>query len=63
MSSVSDNWLGWALLAAALVPLGFLIYTLTHLDGLGIPVTHPRVVVEAVIFIGLCVAGAWVLLG
>ena len=42
------------------VAAGFLGYSLTHLHELGIPITHPRVLVEACLAIG-CGAAALVL--
>jgi hypothetical protein len=41
----------------SLVPLGFLIYTLTNLKELKIPVTHPRVIVELSSFLLLFLTG------
>jgi hypothetical protein len=38
--------LGKIFMILSLVPLGFLIYTLTNLKELKIPVTHPRVIVK-----------------
>jgi len=35
----------------SVVALAFLIYTLFNLDSLGISIMHPRVLVEAVIFL------------
>jgi hypothetical protein len=41
----------------SIVALAFLGYTLLNLNSLGIPVNHPRVIVEASIFlIGLILA-------
>lgn len=51
------NWLGPVLWGAALVPLAFLTYTLTHLEELGIGVWHGRVVVEALLVIAFFVLG------
>jgi hypothetical protein len=42
--------------ALAFIPLGFLAYTLTHMNRLGIKITHPRVIVELLIFLGLVLA-------
>lgn len=42
---------GILLVMLSLVPLGFLVYTLTHLDVLNISVSHPRVIVELSLFI------------
>ena len=39
----------------AIIATGFLIYTLRHLDELRIPITHPRVLVEATIALGCAV--------
>ena len=35
----------------ALFPLGFLIYTIINLKTLDITLTHPRVIVEASVFV------------
>ncbi len=37
---------GTVLLVLSLVPLGFLVYTLSHLEKIGISFAHPRVIVE-----------------
>jgi len=41
----------------SLIALGFLLYTLMNLDALGIPVTHPRVIVELSLFLAFLVIG------
>jgi len=46
--------------ALAFIPLGFLAYTLTHLNRLGIKITHPRIIVELLIFLGLVLAGVMI---
>jgi hypothetical protein len=48
---------GITLLILSLIPLLFLLYTVTHLEKLGIDIKHPRVIVELLIFIGLLVIG------
>ena len=50
------NW-GILLAGLSLVPLGFLIYTLTHLNFLHITVWHPRVIVELSLFLIAFFAG------
>jgi hypothetical protein len=42
----------WLFLAGSLIAGGFLIYTLWHLEQLGLPWYHPRVLVEAGLMIG-----------
>ncbi|WXG46870.1 MAG: hypothetical protein WED05_09470 [Candidatus Atabeyarchaeum deiterrae] len=49
--------LGNILLLIALLPLAFLVYTLSNLRKLNISVTHPRVIVEFTLFIVLLIAG------
>jgi hypothetical protein len=49
--------IGFAIIALSMIPLLFLLYTITHLDQLGIDIRHPRVVVELLIFIGLLAVG------
>ena len=51
---------GSALFLASLVPLAFLVYSLTHLKKLGIRPSHPRIIVEAALFT-LCLVLAFVL--
>jgi hypothetical protein len=46
--------------ALAFIPLGFLAYTLINMNRLGIKITHPRVIVELLIFLGLVLAGVMV---
>jgi hypothetical protein len=41
----------------ALIPLGFLIYTVVSLKRLDITATHPRVIVEALIFVVILAVG------
>lgn len=41
----------------ALIPTGFLIYTLVNLQKLGIKIYHPRVIVELSIAILFCCLG------
>jgi hypothetical protein len=53
--------LGFGLMLAALVPLAFLIYTLTHLEELGVPLLHGRVIVEALCVLALGGAGLYLL--
>lgn len=52
---------GYGLVVAALVPVAFLAYTLTHLEELGIPLLHGRVIVEAICALVLGGAGIYVL--
>jgi hypothetical protein len=49
--------IGLWFLTLSLLPLMFLLYTVTHLDNLGIGVRHPRVLVEFSIFVGLLIVG------
>jgi hypothetical protein len=48
---------GFVFLGISIIPLCFLIYTLFHLKQIGIPFFHPRVYVEAALFIGFLTAG------
>ncbi len=41
----------YLLLGIGLVALIFLIYSLTHLEKLKIPITHPRIIVELILFL------------
>lgn len=41
----------------ALIPTGFLIYTLLNLKKLGIPLYHPRVLVEFLCIVIFCLLG------
>ncbi len=54
---MNKNNLGGILLFLSIIPLGFLIYTLRNLKKLDIPIYHPRVLVELIIFIILLTAG------
>jgi hypothetical protein len=56
---VRSRKLGYVFLALSLVPLGFLAYTLLNIEALSIPITHPRVIVEASSFVALVVVGFW----
>jgi hypothetical protein len=47
----------------ALIPLGFLIYTMVNLKRLAIPITHPRVIVEGSIFVVILAIGIVLFLG
>ena len=49
--------IGISMLALSVVPLLFLVYTLTHLDKLGIGPRHTRVIVELLIFLGMFAIG------
>ena len=51
--------LAYFFLFSSLVALSFLIYTLLHLKQLEIEWTHPRVWVEAVLFIAFLILGIW----
>jgi hypothetical protein len=55
--------IGLTMIALSIIPLLFLLYTITHLDQLGIGMKHPRVIVELLIFIGLLVIGLILWLG
>ena len=52
---------GIGLLFASLVALAFLVYTLAHLEELGIPLLHGRVIVEGVLFVAFGAAGLYLL--
>lgn len=45
----------------ALVALVFLIYSIVNLEKLGIKITHPRVIVEAVLFLIFTAIGVYFL--
>lgn len=45
------------MMTLSIIPLLFLLYTITRLDKLGIGMKHPRVIAELLIFIGLLVFG------
>ncbi len=49
--------IGIMLMALSIIPLLFLLYTITHLGKLGIEIKHPRVIVELMLFIGLLLVG------
>lgn len=51
--------IGGILMIMSLIPLAFLLYTLTNLSTLNIPVTHPRVIVEFSLFLIFLTAGAY----
>lgn len=54
--------IGSTLMVLSVIPLLFLIYTLTHLEQLEIGLSHPRVVVELLIFIVLFVIGLFIVI-
>jgi hypothetical protein len=54
---IQTSTAGIILQVLSVIPLLFLLYTLTHLEKLGIDIKHPRVIVELLIFIGLLVIG------
>jgi hypothetical protein len=47
------------LAAISLTASAFLAYTLLNLEVLGIPITHPRVLVEAGIAVGAALLTVW----
>ena len=49
--------LGNFLLILSIVSLGFLVYTLINLDRLEITITHPRVIVELILFLVFLIIG------
>ncbi|MFW9794201.1 MAG: hypothetical protein ACFFEE_07865 [Candidatus Thorarchaeota archaeon] len=49
--------IGIQLIFLSIVPLLFLLYTPANLNRLGIRMTHPRMIVELLIFFGLLVVG------
>ncbi|HUS78402.1 MAG TPA: hypothetical protein VM050_07065 [Patescibacteria group bacterium] len=51
--------LSGVLMLLSMIPVGFLVYTLLNLKRRGIPVTHPRVIVETIIFIILLLSGVY----
>jgi hypothetical protein len=53
---VSTLYISRTLFAFSLVALGFLAYTLLNLKNLGVPSTHPRVIVEFSLFVTFLVA-------
>jgi hypothetical protein len=61
LTSGKEKWprgaFGKLLVLFSLVPLAFLFYTLLNFKSLGITITHPRVIVEASLFVILLVAG------
>ncbi len=48
---------GIVLIALSMIPLVFLLYSISHLEKLGIGIRHPRVIVELLIFVGLLIVG------
>jgi hypothetical protein len=48
-----------ALLLLSFIPLGFLVYTLLNLERLSIGLSHPRVIVESLIFLVLLATGSY----
>ncbi len=48
-----------ALHLLCLILLGFLVYTLLNLERLGVNLSHPRVIVESLIFMALLAAGLY----
>ena len=56
---LSRGTLGLLLMVLSLVPLTFLLWTLTHLDSLGIDWYHPRVVVETAVFLSILLVGRY----
>ncbi|KXH77337.1 MAG: hypothetical protein AM326_05220 [Candidatus Thorarchaeota archaeon SMTZ-45] len=48
----TEIW-GLTLIVLSIIPLVFLVYTIKHLERLGITIQHPRVIVELLIFISL----------
>jgi hypothetical protein len=50
-------FIGITLMALSIIPLLFLLYTITHLEKLGIGIKHPRVLVELMIFLSLLFIG------
>jgi hypothetical protein len=46
----------------ALVALVFLIYSIVNLDKIGIKITHPRVIVEAILFLIFSALGIYFLI-
>ncbi|TFF91567.1 hypothetical protein EU546_08415 [Candidatus Thorarchaeota archaeon] len=59
---MDNSTIGMIFAALSLIPLTFLIHTLLHLEQLGIPSTHPRVLVEFSIFVSLLVLSLFLLL-
>jgi hypothetical protein len=51
------RYVAYVLLVGSALAFGFLVYSLLNLDRLGIGMTHPRVLVEAGLGIGLLVGG------
>ena len=47
------------LILLSIVPFIFLLYTMLNLKRLEIPVNHPRVVVELIIFLALLILGLY----
>ncbi len=53
---------GYLFIFFSIVALGFLIYSLTHLKKLKINITHPRIIVELLLFIIFMAAGVLLIL-
>jgi hypothetical protein len=51
--------LGNALVLLSFVPLAFFVYTLLNLRKLGIPLSHPRVIVEFSLFLAFLLLGIY----
>lgn len=58
MATLKVN-IGNILKITSLIPLAFLLYTLTNLSALNITVTHPRVIVEFSLFLIFLTAGLY----
>jgi hypothetical protein len=56
---IERSVLSGVLMLLSMIPVGFLVYTLLNLKRRGIPVTHPRVIVETIIFIILLLSGVY----
>ena len=54
--------LAYILILGGIISLIFLIYSLTHLDQLNIHMTHPRLIVELVLFALFTVWGVLLLI-
>lgn len=55
------NNIGNLLILISFIPLGFLIYTILHLKDLNIKITHPRVIVEATLFLIIGAIGFYIM--
>ena len=51
------KYIAFILILLSLIPLTFLIYTLTNLQKLNISIFHPRIFVELIIFIIMLISG------